>query len=128
MSVCEDKCDFIGHNKYSKKVICSCYTKLKLPLISEIKVDKDKLYKYIDLKKLANFDVLKCYKLITSKVGIITNFGFYLFIPTFIMYFVTIFLFYIKEFNLIKKQINDIAYAKKFLKNARKTFYNLGKY
>ena len=115
-SLCEEDCTFVEYNTNTKLVKCACSVKFTVPSISEIKVDKDKLYKYIDLKKLANFDVLKCYKLITSKVGIITNFGFYLFIPTFIMYFVTIFLFYIKEFNLIKKQINDIAYAKNFQK------------
>ena len=115
-SLCEEDCFFVGYDSTTNIVECSCEVKFTLPLISEIRIDKNKLYKFMDIKKIANFDVLKCYKLIFSKVGIIKNFGLYLYLPTFIMYFVTIFLFYIKEFNLIKKQINDIAYAKKFLK------------
>ena len=115
-SLCEENCIFVGYDSTTNMVECSCEVKFTLPLISEIKIDKNKLYKFMDIKKIANFDVLKCYKLIISKVGIITNFGFYLFIPTFIMYIVTILLFYIKEFKLLKKQINDIAFAKKYQK------------
>ena len=48
----------------------------------------------MNIKKIANFDFLKCYNLITSKEGIIKNIGFYVFLPTFILYFVCIFLFY----------------------------------
>jgi hypothetical protein len=70
----------------------------------------------MDIKKIANFDVLKCYKLIASKVGILKNFGFYLFVPTFIMYLVCIFRFYLKEFGLLKQQINDIVFARKYQK------------
>ena len=115
-SLCEEDCSFVGYDSKTNLVECSCEVKFTLPLISEIRIDKNKLYKFIDIKKIANFDVLKCYKLLFSKVGIIKNFGFYLFIPTFIMYFVTIFIFYLIEFKLLIKQINDIAYAKKFQK------------
>ena len=76
---------FVGYDTTNKRVECSCEVKFTLPLISEIKIDKNKLYKFMDIKKIANFDVLKCYKLIISKVGIIKNFGFYLFVPTFII-------------------------------------------
>ena len=115
-SLCEEDCTFVGYDTTNKRVECSCEVKFTLPLISEIKIDKNKLYKFMDIKKIANFDVLKCYKLIISKVGIIKNFGFYLFVPTFIMYFVCIFRFYLKEFGLLKQQINDIVTAKKYQK------------
>ena len=115
-SLCEENCFFVGYDSATKVVECSCEVKYTLPLISEIKIDKNRLYKFMNIKKIANFDVLKCYKLISSKVGIIKNLGFYLFIPTFIMYIVTIFLFHIKEFKLLKKQINDIALAKRYQK------------
>ena len=124
-SLCEENCIFVGYNSTTKRAKCSCDVKFTLRLISEIKIDKNKLYKFMDIKKIANFDVLKCYKLITSKVGILTNIGFYLLLPTFIMYFVTFFIFYIKEFDLLKKIINDIAYAKKFEKYLEK--YNKSK-
>jgi hypothetical protein len=56
--------------------------KQNLPLISEIKDDKKKLYSFDEIKKLANFDVLRCTNLITTKEGLIKNIGFYSFMPT----------------------------------------------
>ena len=115
-SFCEEDCTFKGYDKETLKVDCSCEVKFNLPLVSEIKVDKDKLYKFMDIKKIANFDVLRCWKLITSKEGIITNIGFYLFIPVLITYFLTIFIFYLKENKLLKAIIKDIIYARKYMK------------
>jgi hypothetical protein len=43
MSICEEDCDFTQYDNETKKAICSCFTKVTLPLISEIKVDKTKL-------------------------------------------------------------------------------------
>ena len=68
MSICEEDCDFTGYNIKSKKVICSCYTKLYLPLISEIKVDKEKLYSnFKDIRNIGNFEMLSCIKLFFNK-------------------------------------------------------------
>ena len=39
MSVCEENCEFSNYNATLKKAICSCYVKVQLPLISEIKFD-----------------------------------------------------------------------------------------
>jgi hypothetical protein len=75
-------------------------------LLSEIKIDKNKLYTLINIKKIGNFEVLKCIDLVFSKEGLLKNIGFYLFIPSIITYFVCIYLFYKKEFDIIKKQIN----------------------
>ena len=119
-SLCEEDCNFNGYDQVTGKVDCACEIKLNLPLISEIKIDKDKLYKFMDIKKIANFDVLRCYKLILSKVGIVNNIGFYLFIPTFISFVISAIFFFLKEFNKLKIQIKDIVFAKmleKYLKN-----------
>ena len=110
-SWCEEDCNFVGYDKETGKVDCSCEVKFTLPLVSEIKIDKNKLYNFMNIKKIANFDVLKCWKLITSKVGIVTNLGFYLYIPSFITYFICIIIFNYKDFPQIKNQINDLVYA-----------------
>ena len=44
LSICEEDCDFSYYNEKSKKAVCSCFTKLYMPLISEIQVDKNKLF------------------------------------------------------------------------------------
>ena len=43
ISACEENCEFSEYDNINKKAICSCFTKIKLPLISEIKVDKEKM-------------------------------------------------------------------------------------
>ena len=115
-SFCEEDCNFVGYDKKTGKVDCSCEIKFNLPLVSEIKVDKEKLYKFMDIKKIANFDVLKCWRLVMSKEGIITNVGFYMFIPAIICFFITIFFFYLKDFKKLKFQIDEIIQAKKLMK------------
>ena len=111
-SVCEEDCNFVGYDKQTGKVDCSCGVKFTLPLVSEIKVDKNKLYKFMNIKKIANFDVLKCWKLIFSKVGLVTNIGFYSYFPSLITYILCIIFFCSKESENLKKGINEIVYAK----------------
>ena len=89
--------------------------KESLPKISEIKSDKSKLYSFDEIKKLANFDVLRCTNLITTKEGLIKNIGFYSFMPTFIAYIVCVLLFYKKENKIIKGIIDNLVYAKKII-------------
>ena len=112
-SVCDEGCKFIGYDKETGNVECSCEIKANVPFISQIKIDKDKLYNFINIKKIANFNVMICYNLFFSLNIIIMNIGFYFFIPTVVVYFVYIVIFYKKEFHLIKSQIREIAEAKK---------------
>ena len=119
-SLCEENCLYLGYNTKTLEAECSCMVKINLPLISEIKVDKNKLYKQMDFKKIVNFDFLKCYNLLLTKKGIAINIGFYIFIPNFIMYFVCIVFFYKNEFQIFKNQINDLSYAKNNLKYIEK--------
>ena len=111
-SLCEEGCEFVKYHKELGQAECSCDVKTNLNLVSDIKVDKTKLYQFLDIKKIANFDVMKCYNLLLSIDGIKGNIGFYLFFPPFIMLFISIILFYVKEFKTIKQQISDIVYAK----------------
>ena len=124
MSLCEENCDYVGYNTIDNTVDCRCEIKINIPLISEIIIDKNKLYKFMDIKNIANFNVLNCTNLLFSKRGLIVNIGFYIFIPTFIMYFICAIIFYKKEYDIIFKSINALFYAKnnlKFLKKKNKT-------
>ena len=114
--VCEDNCEFTRYDSENETVECNCEIKINVPLLSEIKIDKNKLYTLINIKKIGNFEVLKCIDLVFSKEGLLKNIGFYLFIPSIIMYFVCIYLFYKKEFDIIKKQIKDLTLAKRVFK------------
>ena len=41
LSLCESNCNFNGYNNKTKNVECNCPIKIKLPLISEIRIDKE---------------------------------------------------------------------------------------
>ena len=58
-SLCEEDCVYVGYDKINKQVECSCSVKIDFPSISDVKIDKKKLYKFMDIKKIGNFNVLK---------------------------------------------------------------------
>ena len=114
-SLCEEGCEFVRYHYDTGQAECSCDIKTNVPLVSEIKVDKDKLYNFVDIKKLINFDVMKCYYLLLSIDGVKENIGFYIFFPAFLMYFIAIIVFYVKDFKYLKLQVNEIVFAKRNL-------------
>ena len=64
MSTCEEDCDFTGYNYKTKKVKCSCFTKINLQLISKNRVDKHNLLSnFKDIRHIGNFKMLSCIKL-----------------------------------------------------------------
>ena len=68
ISICEEDCDFKEYNSITKKVICSCFTKINLQLISEIKVDKQKfISNFKDINNIGNFKMLSCIKLFLNQ-------------------------------------------------------------
>ena len=108
-SYCEENCKLNGYDKENKMLICSCEIKFSISMISQIEVNKNKLYKFIDIRQMINFEVMKCYNLLFSLKGIKTNIGFYSFFPTLISFIVSIFFVYFSKFKRIENQINDIA-------------------
>ena len=118
-SICEENCGFSGYDKVKGRLICSCEVKYSISMISEIKVEKNKLYNFLNLKQIANSKVMKCIKLLFSIKGVKTNIGFYSFFPTLISYIIALFIFYLIEFKRIKKQINEIISAKKIMKYSK---------
>ena len=107
-SICGEGCDYEYTNK---QILCNCEIKETLPLMSELKIEKNKLYKFSNIKNIANFGVLKCVNLLVIKERMISNIGLYLFIPTFISYILCLIIFYKNDFKNIKSQIKNLSYA-----------------
>ena len=118
--ICEENCNFVGYDSDSKNYKCSCEIKVDLPLISELKIDKNKLYQFMDIRQITNFKVMKCFNLLISKNGLITNIGFYCLFPIFIIYIICLIIFIRKEFKFIKVKIKNIIFAKKHIKINKK--------
>ena len=78
MGICEEGCEFISYNYETKKAICSCGIKTKIPLINDIKIDKNTLLdSFTDINNIANIQMLKCYKVVFHKNNILKNIGFF---------------------------------------------------
>ena len=80
-------------------------------------INKTKLYEnFIHIKNIANIHLLKCYKALFSKEGIIHNIGSLTVIPVILLHFICFFYFFCKKIGVIKDKINDIIYAIKNMK------------
>ena len=77
-SICESNCDYGGYDSKLGKATCECNIKIKIPLMSEIVINKDLLRsKFVDIKKYINLNVMKCYNILLSKKGLLFNIGSY---------------------------------------------------
>jgi len=78
LSICEANCDFEGYNSELGKVICECNVKIKIPLMSEIVINKDLLKsKFVDIKNYINLNVMKYYNILFTSKGLLFNIGSY---------------------------------------------------
>ena len=116
MSLCENNCIFIEYDNINKKVKCSCNVK---PLLSFdfIELDKDILMKnFLDINKITNIEIIKCYKNVFNKKNIISNYGSLIIVFIFILFIICLIIFYSKSLNKLIKEINEIIKAKKNMK------------
>ena len=116
LSLCSKECEFKEYNSSTKKVICECEIKDDYSSLEAFidNVDKEELfYKFIDIKKTINIFVVKCYKLLFSKEGIIYNIGNYILIAIIILFLASTIFFWIKGYKILIEQINEIIEAKK---------------
>ena len=115
MSLCESNCEFTRYNSNKKEAICECSFKIKLPLISEIVVNKNKLINnFINFEKITNIYTMKCLKLLFSKSGLIKNIGSYILLLILLLNIVLSIFFKLKEFDNYFN-IRNIVYKKKII-------------
>ena len=113
LSICEEDCDFTEYDNINKKAICSCFTKLKLPLISEIKVDKKKMFSnFKDIKNIANFKILNCIYLLFDIKNAFKNAANYIFIILLILIRISFIVFICHDYFKIKILVQQMDYKK----------------
>ena len=112
MSLCEENCELIDYNYTNEKSKCSCDIKLKIPENYDIKFNKKDFYKnFIDIKNIANINILKCYKTVLKLKNLLKNYGFFIMFFILILYFITLIIFYCKSYIKLKKDIKNIYSA-----------------
>ena len=76
--ICESNCDYEGYNSELGKAICECNVKIKIPIMSEIVINKDLLKsKFVDIKNYINLNVMKYYNILFTSKGLLFNIGSY---------------------------------------------------
>ena len=117
MTICGENCEFSYYNDDYGKATCSCFIKINIPLMSEIKIDKDLLLsEFKNIKNIGNFDKLKCINLFFSSENFYKNSSNYLFIIMLILSLTTVFVFSLYSYLKIKNIIEEI-YKSKISKN-----------
>ena len=118
LSLCESNCDLSDYNNEIKMSTCQCEAKIKIPLIKELIIDKNKfLKKFKDINNIMNLNIMKCYqKLFTSK-GLKKNIGSYILLFMILINIIFMIIFLIKGLKKIFNIIEKIVYVKKKEKN-----------
>ena len=106
LSVCGENCDFTQYNNVSKKAVCSCSTVVELALISQISVDKNKLFSnFKDIRYIGNFKMLSCLKLFLKQKDLFKNSANYMLVILFILSFLSILIFTFHDKKMIKRYL-----------------------
>ena len=117
MTLCEENCYLIDYNNENKKAKCSCLIKINLPLVDNIEIDSNKLYKsFTDINSFANIKMMKCFNDVLKPNEIKNNFGFLIFLFIVISFFIILFLFLFKFYEILKNQILQMVTARKNMK------------
>ena len=120
MSLCEENCELIGYDYNKKKSKCSCKIKTSLSL-DENKLDINNILKnFIDIKKITNIEIVKCYKIVFNLKNMKNNLGFFIISFIIVLYFICLFIFYCKSLKNLIYIIFQIIRAKNIKSQAFK--------
>ena len=112
MSLCEENCNFIKYDNKSKKAICNCNIKTEINFFTE-SIDKEKFFKnFIDIETITNIYIIKCYKLLFTKKGLIKNIGSYIILFIILIHIIFLIIFLLKGYKSFMNPINFLIKTK----------------
>ena len=117
ISLCEDGCTYKSYNYEIKKVLCECQIKKDIK-INTNEIDKGNFFSsFIDADNFSNIKVLKCFKLVFSRIGQSNNIGSYIFLAIIFVLLILAIIFRIYQIKniirILRKIINDENYTQK---------------
>ena len=72
----------------------------------DLSFDKDEFLKsFTDVKNIINLNIMKCFKEVLKIKSLKNNYGFFIMIAIFILYFITLAIFKMISYKKLKKQI-----------------------
>ena len=113
LTLCEDNCNYVNYDYDNKKVKCSCEIKINLPIIKDVTIDTEKLKNsFTDIKNILNINIMRCSKIALKIENLKNNYGCFIILYIFILFFICLLAFYCKYFDQLKNLINSIVSAK----------------
>ena len=110
--ICQEDCDFATYNSTTKKAKCECKAKDSNSSFADMIIDKNKLFENLkDIKNLINFNILICYKKLSSFNFIIYNVGCIIIAIIIIFHIIVIIIFYISQLKKINKRIKHLMFG-----------------
>ena len=71
-TVCQEECDFSNYYFDKGKAKCSCNINTAIFSLDNLNINKTKLFEgFVDIKNIANINIMKCYAKLFSKKGIL---------------------------------------------------------
>ena len=105
---------FSEYNSETQKAKCQCKVQEYESFSSGSKIDKDNLYKnFIDINNIANIKIMKCYKVLFNKKGIIKNIAFYIVAAIILFHIIVIIIFYNNQRYSLNNKIKEIIFGLK---------------
>ena len=109
MSLCEINCEYKGYDINNKAAKCECGIKS----IKNVFENKDHLLnEFINIKKIMNLDIIKCYKLLFNLKGLKGNIGNYIIFALFLLSIITTIFFWCKGYDTFIKHIISLIKKK----------------
>ena len=118
MTLCEENCDLDDYDPITKKAKCKCDIKTEMDLSNKKEFNMEEFYNYfIDIKRVANLDVMKCYRNLFTKEGILNNYISFIILPIIAFHLISHIIFHCKDLNRIRNIIRDIISFKKIMES-----------
>ena len=107
-SLCENDCTYKEYDYISKKVECECPIKKEIE-INETEINIESFFSFFtDVNNFSNLKVLKCLKLVFSKIGETNNIGSYIFLSLLFSLIVLYIKFRCNQINIIMEMFKKI--------------------
>ena len=114
MSLCENLCDYMGYDKDTKKALCECGIRYKEFVLSEIDKETDLLSNnFTEDNTKSNLGTMKCYDVLFSKEGLLTNIGSYILLLIILIHMISTIIFYKCGYYFLENNIKNIIKKKK---------------
>ena len=111
-TICQEDCYFSNYDYESQNAKCLCKVQEFKSFLAGTKIDKDKLYKsFININNIANIKIIKCYKVLFDKKGMMKNIAFYIVSAIILFHIINTIIFYSKQKNLLNNKIKEIIYG-----------------